>query len=390
MAGEYKDLPPVREAQGTEPGRIEKQPERAGTGVTIGRTHPGEVRELNEDAFVVSGTKETASYSLDGKEEERNGLEEVLGAIEKAGARLSIVADGMGGHAAGEKASALAIREIADSLAKVRNWGKLVSEKEREELSEEEQERLPARRAKEVLERAVQNANDKLFKYNQDNREDSGTTITLALLVDNKAYIANVGDSRTYLVEKDGSLEQITIDHSLVERLIATGQITREEARAHPQRNVVYRSLGNKPTVEVDIFARELEPGQRLLLCSDGLNGKLADEEMVAVIKREGNAAQICGRLINAANQAGGEDNISVILASPEKRPFLLSEALKGLAAMVRGEVELDEEQFVEWSKIVWDTYLEGEELGEDEFKIIVGLLGAARRRGIKITLTRA
>lgn len=424
-----------------ETGRLEKQ----GRGLVAGMTNTGIVREHNEDAFVISGSKENCSYSLDESETDRTRVEKALEAIKEAGGRLGIVADGMGGHGAGEKASAMVIMEITESLAKFSDWKSLLSEEELKNLSEKEQVELVNSRVAKRLTFAVQSANQKIFQFNKRFNENAGTTLTMSLMVDNKAHIANVGDSRTYLVEKDGSLERLTTDHSLVERLVATGQITREEARNHPEGNIIYRFLGGKPTVDVDIFTRELQTDQNLLLCSDGLWEMLREEQMEAVIKQDGSSTQVCERLVNAANQAGGGDNISVVFASQEKREKAepaapkarrpqekkrvrpaakarspqetgrpeervaeakggtarrlpererlekqpsLPRALRELANMLSGSVELDKMRFFELLSMVWDNYLEREELSESQFKLIFGLIRAARRRGIKITLT--
>jgi serine/threonine protein phosphatase PrpC len=128
-----------------------------------------------------------------------------------------------------------------------------------------------------------------------------------------QATLANVGDSRIYRVSPQ-SIEQLTTDHSLVERLIASGQLSREEARYHPQRNVVYRTIGDKPNVEAETSIHTLAPGDYLLLCSDGLTGMIEDRIIQKLILDAPSPQEACERLISAANAAGGEDNITAIV----------------------------------------------------------------------------
>ena len=131
------------------------------------------------------------------------------------------------------------------------------------------------------------------------------------------ATVINAGDSRTYLL-RDQKLQQITKDHSLVASLVSAGIITLEEARSHPQRNQIYRNLGEKPYVELDIFNQMLLPEDRLLLCSDGLWEMLTDEAMEAILNASGSPQAACDELVQAANAAGGEDNISAIVIKLE------------------------------------------------------------------------
>jgi protein phosphatase len=125
--------------------------------------------------------------------------------------------------------------------------------------------------------------------------------------------VAHIGDSRAYLINSQG-IRRLTIDHSLVERLIATNQISREEARLHPQRNVIYRTIGDKAGVDVEVSSHSLEVGDHLLLCSDGLSGMVDDAAMQHAVLAAASPQAACDALIRAANDAGGEDNISVII----------------------------------------------------------------------------
>jgi protein phosphatase len=144
-----------------------------------------------------------------------------------------------------------------------------------------------------------------------------GTTVAAALIIDDTAYLAHVGDSRIYLLNNAG-IKQLTIDHSLVERLVATGQITPEEAKTHPQRNVIYRTIGDKANVEVDVSTYRLTSGDRLLLCSDGLSGMVPDDDMWRIVDGSASLPEACRHLIDAANARGGDDNITVIIIQLE------------------------------------------------------------------------
>jgi protein phosphatase len=144
---------------------------------------------------------------------------------------------------------------------------------------------------------------------------DAGTTVSMAIVIGQRAIIANVGDSRTYLVRKH-TLRQITRDHSLVASLVENGQLKPQDVFNHPQRNVIFRSLGQKRQVQVDTFWEMLEPGDYLFLCSDGLWEMVQEEkEIVSIIEGTRSLDNACQKLINAANAAGGVDNISCILA---------------------------------------------------------------------------
>jgi protein phosphatase len=140
-----------------------------------------------------------------------------------------------------------------------------------------------------------------------------GTTFTMALVAGDRAIVGNVGDSRTYLF-RDGRLRRITRDHSLVQRLVDLGQIAEDDIYSHPQRNAVLRSLGDRSEIEIDVFTERLRPGDALLLCSDGQWEMTRDPDMERLLAREEPPQAVCEALVAAANQAGGEDNIAVIL----------------------------------------------------------------------------
>lgn len=204
---------------------------------------------------------------------------------------LYIVADGMGGHEAGELASQMAVDVISQCYYST-PFSPSVAEN---------------------LRNSVIYANENIHSESTDSMSGMGTTVTLALVKNDKAYIANVGDSRTYLF-RDGYLTQITVDHSWVEEQVAHGIITAEQAETHAHKNIITRSLGTHPDVQVDIFSTDLLPGDRLLLCSDGLTGPVKDIEIAQILESSRTPQDACEKLIDIANQKGGPDNISVII----------------------------------------------------------------------------
>lgn len=209
---------------------------------------------------------------------------------------LFVVADGMGGYHDGEKASAMTTRTIARHLLNSFYNKVLNVEEDRPLISE-------------VLTEAVHRANDEISRV----LPEGGTTVTAIAIVNNLAYIAHVGDSRAYLINGDG-IEKLTRDHSLVERLIELQQITHEEAAHHPQRNVLYRALGQSDVVEVDAMTRKLSPGVKLLICSDGLWGLVPDQVIYSLIVTSTSPQEATDALIQAANQNGGPDNITAVV----------------------------------------------------------------------------
>jgi len=241
------------------------------------RTHPGQVRTVNEDSmlsFVISRAQEGSSQLLS----------------------LFAIADGMGGHATGDLASSLAIQVLTQKAS-----AELLTL----------QHSSPAE-CTAWINQAVQEANQAVYTSRQEANTDMGSTLDCALLVGNQAYLAHLGDSRIYLL-RAGAFRQLTTDHSVVQQLVEIGKISSDEARLHPQRNIIYRSLGEKPQAEADILTQELLAGDKLLLCSDGLNGML-DDRKIQIICHEAPSPQVaCDYLVDAANLAGGEDNISIV-----------------------------------------------------------------------------
>jgi protein phosphatase len=212
---------------------------------------------------------------------------------------LFVLADGMGGHRAGEMASSLAARVAAYHIAR-HAYLPLLMDREHDASQ-------PA--LNEILVDASQAANDAVCEQ----VPGGGTTLTCALVLGTQAYIGHVGDSRAYVLTEEG-LEQITHDHSLVDRLIELGQLTRDEAAFHPQKNVLYRAVGQSGSLEVDTHVRRISPGDHLLLCSDGLWDMVDEAAIIALISGASSLQGACEDLVAAANEAGGRDNTTAIL----------------------------------------------------------------------------
>jgi len=221
---------------------------------------------------------------------------------------LYIVADGMGGHEAGDLASRLAVQTIRQHLL------------ERVILPALAGDVLLDETIQTAIDEAINAANQVIYDRSRQLRNDMGTTVTLALVKDETAFIANVGDSRTYAWGPDG-LKQLTLDHSLVASLIATGMEEPDAIYTHPRRNEIYRSLGAKPSVEVDRFTHTLSPDGALILCCDGLWEMIRDEGITEVLMSGVDPQAMCDEMIRRANDAGGEDNISVIVVQARAEP---------------------------------------------------------------------
>jgi protein phosphatase len=244
-------------------------------------TDVGQVRNHNEDALFVLSAEQEASN-----------------AVSPFG--LFMLADGMGGHQSGEIASALALR-VAASWLLSHVYFPLVDGMDRGA----EQPSLT-----DVVREAVSHANRVVTR----DYPGSGSTLTCGMILGDRLFMGHVGDSRAYLLRVGQPARQLTKDHSLVSRLMEMGQLTEEEAAVHPQRNVLYRAIGQGATLEVDVFTYALEPGDRLLLCSDGLWGAVDEAEIWRLIQEASTPQQACTALVAAANAAGGNDNITVVL----------------------------------------------------------------------------
>ena len=208
---------------------------------------------------------------------------------------LFVVADGMGGHRAGDFASRYTVEIIQKSIRANR-------------------ERNPIK----IIRMAIETANMKVLeKANSDeNLAGMGTTVVVATVVGNYIYVANVGDSRLYLIRDE--IQQITRDHSLVEEMVRMGEINREQARNHPDKNIITRAVGVRSRVSIDFFDMKLEKDDTVLMCSDGLSNMLEDEEIKEIIRTGSHdLPEIALQLIGRANQNGGRDNIAVVLIEP-------------------------------------------------------------------------
>jgi serine/threonine protein phosphatase PrpC len=222
-------------------------------------THPGRKRRHNEDAYVVEPP-------------------------------LFAVADGMGGAKAGEVASGLAASALKDGDTDGASGEDRVTE-------------------------LIQEANRRVFRRATEDRDASGmgTTMTVALVEDDRVVFGHVGDSRAYLI-RDGAIEQLTDDHSLVAELVRSGRLTPEEAEAHPQRSVITRAVGTEPDVDVDTFVIEPTEGDLFLICSDGLTDMVDDRTIIdAIEQHRDDLDEAAKALVGAANRVGGEDNITVV-----------------------------------------------------------------------------
>jgi serine/threonine protein phosphatase PrpC len=269
---------------------ISAEPEKAegGLRLSIGfASHPGQVREHDEDSLLVL----TLSGMFEGRTASALGF--------------YAVADGLGGHEGGEVASRMAVRIVADWVARRVLLPEVMGETCLEET------------AVALLTLAVQEANARIYQLRQRQGSEMGSTFTAALVRGDVINVVNVGDSRTYLW-RDGKLEQITTDHSAVARLVEVGEVQPEDIYAHPQRSAIYRSLGDKPTVNVDSFTRRLGSGDRLLLCCDGIWESLRPDGLEEVLLAEPDPQRAADEMIKRSNIAGGEDNLSAIMVAIE------------------------------------------------------------------------
>ena len=212
------------------------------------------------------------------------------------GERFCAVADGMGGHNAGEVASALAVKTYADYMRAV--------------------ERITA----EALRAAVVRANDAVYRASQESPEVSGmgTTFSALAMEGKNAFIAHVGDSRVYLVRR-GALMQVTMDHTLVEEMVLKGLITAREARVHPKRNIITRALGTEPRVDIDMLQLDLRPGDVFFLCSDGLTNHVTERDILRVSLGASDWQEKLRELVAIALENGGQDNITAMYAIYEE-----------------------------------------------------------------------
>lgn len=276
----------------------------------------GQKRQLNEDSVMY--------LKFDAK---------FHSGAESAG--LFIVADGMGGHNAGEVASEWGIRTF------VREWlSRLlepVNQFERDEAT-------TADEPNDILDSGIKAANKLLFEKAKEKEilQGMGTTMTAALIIGQNLYVSHVGDSRCYIINGRETI-QVTKDHSEVQEMVDAGTITREEARAHPRKNVITRVVGYYQEVESDSYHRKLYQGDNILLCSDGLWDVLSDKKITEILVASDTPQQACDELVAQANELGGPDNISVIVVRPERLPSW--QGLLTLDTQARKVVETNESE---------------------------------------------
>ena len=234
----------------------------------FGLSNKGKVRGSNEDFFHVPQNTDDKTFF--------------------------IVADGMGGENAGEVASCLAVASAAVFL--------------KENVEKEQDVAL-------LLRKALNNANKAVFETSKSDKryESMGTTMVCAVIKDDKVYVANVGDSRCYIVTEN-NLEQISIDHSFVQEMVDKGLLTVDEAENHPNKNLITRAIGVERFVNVDVFVKNWKKGDKLLLASDGLTGLLSAKEICRIINGSSDCEKAANTLIDSANEAGGIDNITAVL----------------------------------------------------------------------------
>lgn len=240
-------------------------------GKTVSRTDKGLKRELNQD-YVFTADRPVGKLP-----------------------NLYLVADGMGGHKAGGFASKYAVDTIVE---------KVNSSKEEEVFS--------------ILYQAIIEANYRIRrKAAEDNSmAGMGTTLVAATIIDDVLRVANVGDSRLYLVNEE--IQQITIDHSYVEEMVRMGGINREQARNHRNKNIITRAIGAQPNVNPDFFEVNLKKGDRIFMCTDGVSNMLTDDEIFSILNEEGTEEEKIEKIVAEANEHGGRDNMGIIFVSPQ------------------------------------------------------------------------
>jgi protein phosphatase len=256
----------------------------------FGRTDVGRTREHNEDSFVVADLN-TMNATL--QPEVRTHHPGKMGS-------LFMVADGMGGAAAGEIASAMATEVVLQELDA--RW---------RHAAEHDSETFAR-----AIKAATETANARIHRYATEHPENRGmgTTATIAGLLADTLYLAQVGDSRAYLV-RNGVAQQITKDQSLMQKLVEAGELTAEEAEVSERRNIILQALGPEPVVKVDLTHQQVRRDDVLVICSDGLSGQIRTADIARVVEEEPDLVNVCKQLIDLANEAGGPDNITVIAA---------------------------------------------------------------------------
>jgi protein phosphatase len=298
---------------------------------SFGLTDTGKVRSINQDQFLVA-------VLLKALQVEQTSIPQRRVQHSSDRSHLFVVADGMGGHAAGEQASAMAIASVETFILDTFKWFAEFKEPEQDQVLTD-------------FQMALGEANARVLAESRDWPElrGMGTTLTLAYILNDVLFIAHVGDTRCYLC-RQGTLYRLTHDHTLVEEMVRNGTVAIEDAAKHHLRHVITNAVGGTSgSLRVEVHKLQLEAGDRVLLCSDGLTGMVTDEEITRVLLDTNEPSNACRQLVSKANDAGGKDNITVVVADfrvsgtadlqdPEKSSTVLCQ---------RQDVAVDEPDFV-------------------------------------------
>lgn len=246
--------------------------------ISAGKCHIGKHRNNNEDAIFL--------------------FDKPFGCLPN----LYIVADGMGGHQAGEYASSFAIQSFCDYV------------------NDHKDNIINQDNLKSFLNHAIVHTNNIVYAQSKKNKiyKGMGTTFLVSVFLEDKLYVAHIGDSRLYIIQDD-KICQLTLDHSFVEEMVRKGEITKKEAINHPNRNVITRAVGTNPTVDIDIYTSTITEDTFTLMCSDGLSNMVKEEDILHIVKENKDLESIAQSLIDKANENGGFDNISVIIIKGRK-----------------------------------------------------------------------
>jgi serine/threonine protein phosphatase PrpC len=286
------------------------------TFIENGRTYAVEQPSLNQNVFP-NGVQLLAASNSDAGNVRRSDPNEdstLILQLQRVHESISdpvgvfIVADGLGGHDNGQVASRMTVNIIAERMTRELLSAPLQAERNGEKVQPPDEDDLVG-----LLRNTIEDANLVLCQKNQQDKTDMGSTLTGFMVVGDHAYIVNVGDSRTYMI-RGGQIYQLTTDHSLVGQLVAGGLIEPDDVYTHPQRSQIFRSLGDKPNVQVDIFKQQLHPGDILLSCSDGLWEMVRNPQIESILNSAPDPQNACTQLIDAANANGGEDNVSAVV----------------------------------------------------------------------------
>jgi protein phosphatase len=268
---------------------------------SFGLTDPGRVRSSNEDHFLIAVLMKTMRIEL-------SSLPQEMAKFSDDEGHLFLVADGIGGHQGGEHASALAIQTLEDFFLNTLKWFLHARESEDQAVISQ-------------LESAFNEADHKIMDEASGHAEltGMGTTVTMAYSLESELFIAHAGDSRCYLY-RGGELHQLTRDHTVVQDMVSQGLLAAEQLKNHPMRHVITNAIGgNESGVEAEVHKIAIEHDDLILLCTDGLTDMVTDARIAKIIGSQRNVETACRMLVSEANQAGGRDNITVVLARCER-----------------------------------------------------------------------